>query len=177
MCPGNEKMKNLIVNLKLRPILFPVLIFCCVLDILGSNQVQADNGTVRNFGKQCAGTYLVDVSNGNIDLWSFTSDGVFFGTSSGQGIFNFSDFQGAWKKTSHQEIIGTVLDFSFGDGGELINIARFDTTLRFLDRKCEEVEGEIILLFFELDENPLDINSDNGDPLEFTFIGRRVTVN
>ena len=174
-------MKDLItrinVCLLLQPMLLPIIIFCCVSGILPSNQVQADDDKGRSFGGKCAGTYLVNVSNGNIDLWSFSSDGIFFGTSSGQGIFNFSDFQGAWKKTGLRDITGTVLDFSFGDGGELINIARLDATLRFLYRKCEEVEGELILRFFELDEDPLDLDSDSDEPLEFTFTGRRVTVN
>lgn len=174
-------MKDLIIKLKLRLVtrgmLFPVFIFCCVWGVLASTQVHADDDKGHNIGKRCAGTYLINVSNGNTDLWSFSGEGLFWGTSSSQGVFNFSDFQGAWKKTGRREIIGTVLDFSFGDGGELINIARFDATLRFLDKKCKEVEGEIILRFFELDEDPLDLSSESSDPLHFIFTGRRLIVN
>jgi hypothetical protein len=129
------------------------------------------------FPKNCAGTYLVELSDGSQRLWTLTNDGVFLGTSSNQRVLNFSDAQGAWERDGNQGVKAVGLDFSFDpDSGALINVGRRDITLHTVGSGCDNVAGNFTLRLFGAGEDPLDPASDTGQPITGTFTGRRVSV-
>jgi hypothetical protein len=121
------------------------------------------------------GTYLVQEDAGAQSLWTFSKDGTVQFASSAQGPLNFSDAHGAWKQT-RRNIKATVLDFNYAGSPPPSAIARVDAELTF-SKKCSTVEGSFQLRFFDPGtEDPLNPESDNGDPLSDSFTGRRVTV-
>ena len=122
------------------------------------------------------GTYLVFQGSGIKSLWTFTSGGNLIVTSSAQSAVNFSTQHGTWEIAGPEEIRATLLDFSFDDQGDLINIARVDIVVNFTDTGCDEIEGDFSFRFFEADEDPLDPSTDTGEPLSDTITGWRLTV-
>ena len=128
-------------------------------------------------GKCIVGTYLIEEGSGTRGIWTFNKDGNFIGTSSAQSLLNFSALQGVWEKTGHRAVTATLLDFSFDDQGNLLNIARVDIFVRGHGKKCENVDGEFSLRFFEDGEDPLKPETDTGQPFLDLFSGRRITVN
>ena len=139
-------------------------------------QVLADSD--EKDSKRClVGTYLIEEGSGTRGFWEFSKDGNFTGTSSAQPLLNFSTLQGMWKQTGKRTAKATVLDFSFDDQGNLINIARVDILMRGKGKKCQKVEGEFSLRFFEDGEDPLKPDTDTGKPFMDLFKGERITTN
>jgi hypothetical protein len=121
------------------------------------------------------GTYLMREAAGAQSLWTFSRDGNVQMASSAQGPLNFSDGHGAWKQTGSRKAKATFLDFNYGQAPPPDAIARVDSELTF-SKNCSTVEGSFELRFFDPSaEDPLDPESDTGDPLTDTFTGRRVT--
>jgi hypothetical protein len=125
-------------------------------------------------GSCIPGSYLVKEGSGTWSIWTFSKDGTVEFSSSAQGAFHFSDARGAWRKTRSLEAKLTLLDFTFGATPQPDSIARVDATFSF-SKKCTTLEGNFELRFFDpVTEDPLDINSDSGDPVSDTFTGRRI---
>jgi len=126
------------------------------------------------------GTYLVREGSGTQSLWSFSGDRTLHVTSSAQGALNFGDGYGAWKQASHKQIKSTVLDFNYSSsptngGFPPSAIARVDAVSSF-SKHCKEMEGSFELRFFDPEtEDPLDPDTDTGNPVVDTFTGRRVS--
>jgi len=78
--------------------------------------------------------------------------------------------------TEPGEISAILLDFSFNDAGEPINVARLDVVLRKASRMCDKLKGELTLQFFEDGEDPRDPSTDAGKPVRHTLEGRRLTI-
>lgn len=83
---------------------------------------------------------------------------------------------GSWVRTGNREAKIVLLDFSFDSEGAEANIARADITISFNGENCEETEGSFELRFFEDDEDPFDITSDDGEVIEDTFTGRKLLL-
>jgi len=122
------------------------------------------------------GTYLVEEGNGTRSIWSLGARGVIMITSSAQPALDFSDAQGAWIRTGKLQASATSLDFSFDGEGGLLNIAKVNADLRFTDKSCGEIEGEIAVYFYEPGVDPLDPDSVPENVITDTYTGRRVTV-
>jgi len=134
----------------------------------------ASNSLADTFPKCFIGSYLLEQGSGIMSLWTFGARGTLIVTSSSQKALSFSTEHGSWHKSAQKQAKSTMLDFSFGEDGELINIARIDATTNFNGNNCEEIEGEFTLRFFEPDQDPLNIESASGEPITDTFTGRRV---
>jgi hypothetical protein len=132
------------------------------------------NSLADTFPRCFIGTYLLEQGSGTMSLWTFGARGTIIVTSSAQEELNFSTEQGSWKKSARSQAKSTMLDFSFGEDGELINIARVDATINFLGSNCDEVEGSFSLRFFDNGQDPLNPDNSNGDTITDTFTGRRV---
>jgi hypothetical protein len=132
----------------------------------------ADKGNAR----ERAGTYFIQEASGAQAIWTLERDGAFLATSSTQPLFRFSDQQGVWENDAGRGVRGVILDFSFDANGNAINVARADVSLRPVDGRYDSVEGEFTLRFFEPGEDPLDPSSDTGQPINDTFVGRRLEV-
>lgn len=128
------------------------------------------------FPKCFIGTYLLKEGSGTRSLWTFGARGIIIATSSSQEALSFSTEHGSWEKSERRQAKSTMLDFSFGDSGELINIARVDATINFNGKNCDEIEGEFTLRFFDPDQDPLNPATSNTDPITDTFTGRRVNA-
>jgi hypothetical protein len=151
--------------------LMPTKTLVFALLLLGSAGALAAEGSSRF----CAGTYLIQQASGPKSLWTFDPDGAFLGTSSAQPKFNFSNQQGAWTEDD-QGAQGVLLDFSFDNSGNLINIGRVDASLHAVGDGCGNVAGSFSLRFCTAGEDPLN-PSTCGTPTTDTFTGRRLTVN
>ena len=128
------------------------------------------------FPKCFIGTYLIEEGSGTISLWTFGARGTIIVTSSEQKELSFSTEHGSWEKSGSRQAKSTMLDFSFGEEGELSNLARVDVTTNFIGINCDEVEGSFTLRFFDKDEDPLNPDNSNGEPISDTFTGRRVST-
>jgi hypothetical protein len=137
---------------------------------------EAQAGGSDKYPKCFVGTYLVEEGNGTKSIWSLGSRGVILITSSAQPSLDFSDAQGAWIRTSKLEASATSLDFSFDGEGNLLNVAKVNTGIRFADKNCREMEGELTVLFYEPGVDPLDPDSVPENVVSDTFTGRRVLV-
>ena len=173
-------MRSLISNVRTKQVI-RVRWCLCIAGVLflviglGMNEVRANSQGARG-GNCYAGTYLFKSASNSLSMWTFTKDGNVLATSSVQKTLNFSDMQGVWKVTGPGEISALLLDFSFNDAGEPINVARLDVVLRQASRMCDKLEGELTLHFFEDGEDPLDPSTDTGEPLRDTLEGRRLTI-
>ena len=154
--------------------LFAVGIFV-ILGMCNPLEARADSDEMK-FKNCLVGTYLIEEGSGTRGLWEFNKDGNFTGTSSAQPLLNFSTLQGVWKQTGKRTAKATVLDFSFDDQENLINIARVDILIRGKGGKCRKVEGEFSLRFFEEGEDPLNPHTDTGKPFMDLFTGQRILV-
>ena len=152
--------------------LFAIGIFV-ILGMCNPPEARADSDE-KNFKKCLVGTYLIEEGSGTRGLCEFNKDGNFTGTSSAQPLLNFSTLQGMWKQTGKRTVKATVLDFSNDDQGNLINIARVDILVRKDGKKCQRIEGEFSLRFFEEGEDPLKPETDTGSPFMDLFKGQRI---
>ena len=143
--------------------------------ILPVAQVRADSDDRRAL-RCLVGTYLIEEGSGTKDVWTFTKDGNFIGTSSAQPLLNFSTLQGVWKQKDWKRAKATALDFTVDDQGNLLNIARVDLLVEFNRKSCEKIEEEFSLRFFENGEDPLRPETDTGRPIMDLFKGTRITV-
>ena len=122
------------------------------------------------------GTYLMQEGAGAQSVWTFSREGTVQMASSAQGPLNFSDGHGAWRPSGSRKAKVTILDFTYGQNPPPDFVVRVDAELVF-SKKCSTVEGNFELRFFDpQSEDPLDPESDSGDPLSDTFTGRRVTT-
>ena len=155
---------------------YPVCCLSLLLLIISFAQ-QVFAGSNRGEGENCfTGTYIFETASDSLSMWTFTRDGNVLVTSSVQKTLNFSDIQGVWKVADPGKVKSVLLDFSFNNTGEPINVARLDVTLRKTGKTCDELEGEFELRFFEDGEDPLDPSTDTGTPLSDTLHGRRLIV-
>ncbi|MFT3772205.1 MAG: hypothetical protein QM820_42935 [Minicystis sp.] len=123
----------------------------------------------------CAGTYLIQEDGGAKDFWTFAADGSFFGTTSTQPLYNFSNQQGSWEKAGSNGARGSLLAFVYDDDNTLMTTARIDITFHTAGQGCDQIAGSLVVRTFEDGEDPLDPATDTGDPIASdTFIGRRV---
>jgi len=127
------------------------------------------------FPAHCAGTYLIEEDGGAMDFWTFAADGSFFGTTSTQELFHFSNQQGSWKKTGDDGARGVLLAFVWDDDDTLLTVARIDLAWQTVGAGCDRIAGSLVVRTFEAGEDPLDPGTDTGDPIASdTFSGRRV---
>ena len=125
----------------------------------------------------CAGTYLIQEDGGAKDFWTFAADGAFFGTTSTQPLFKFSNQQGSWEKDGSAGARGVLFAFVYNDDNTLMTTARIDIAFQTIGQGCDRIAGSLVVRTFEDGEDPLDPATDTGDPLAFdTFTGRRVQV-
>jgi hypothetical protein len=131
----------------------------------------------QSFPASCAGTYLIDEDGGAKDFWTFAADGSFFGTTSTQPLFNFSNQQGSWKKTGNDGAQGVLLAFVFDDDNTLLTTARIQILFHTVGAGCGEIAGSLEVRTYEGGEDPLDPSTDADDPIATdTFSGRRVSA-
>ena len=127
------------------------------------------------FPASCAGTYLIEEDGGAKDFWTFEADGTFFGTTSTQPLYNFSNQQGSWKKNGSEGAEGVLFAFVFDDNNELLTTARIDISVHTVGEGCDTLAGSLEGRFFEDGEDPLDPATDPDGPVfSDTFTGRRV---
>jgi hypothetical protein len=125
----------------------------------------------------CAGTYLIQEAGGARDFWTFAADGAFFGTTSTQPLFNFSNQQGSWTKDGSDGARGVLFAFVYNDDNTLLTTARIDITFQTAGHGCDQIAGSLVVRTFEDGEDPLDPATDTGTPIaEDTFTGRRVQI-
>lgn len=125
----------------------------------------------------CAGTYLIAEDGGARDFWTFAADGSFFGTTSTQPLFNFSNQQGSWTKDGNAGARGVLFAFVYNSDNTLNSTARIDITFQSQGHGCEGITGSLVVRTFEDGEDPLDPATDTGDPIASdTFTGRRVQI-
>ena len=125
----------------------------------------------------CAGTYLIQENGGAQDFWTFAADGAFFGTTSTQPLFNFSNQQGSWTKAGSGDARGVLFAFVYNPDNTLNSTARIDITFHAEGQGCDRISGSLVVRTFEDGEDPLDPATDTGDPIASdTFAGRRVQV-
>ena len=147
-------------------------VFACLFLTLFTTPLLADGPSAR-----CTGTYLIEEDGGARDFWTFEPDGTFFGTTSTQPLFNFSNQQGSWRKVGRDGIRGVLFAFVWNDDNTLLTTARIDIEVQTDSRRCETISGSLVVRTFEDGEDPLDPSTDEDDPIaEDTFSGRRVVV-
>jgi hypothetical protein len=123
----------------------------------------------------CAGTYLIQEAGGAKDFWTFAADGTFFGTTSTQPLFHFSNQQGSWEKAGSDGARGVLFAFVYNDDNTLMTTARIDISFQTAGQGCGQIAGSLVVRTFEDGEDPLDPATDTGDPIASdTFTGRRV---
>lgn len=146
--------------------------------ILGSLlAVSAVPAQAAGFPSSCAGTYLIEEAGGARDFWTFAADGTFFGTTSTQPLFNFSNQQGSWKKDGGPGARGVLLAFVFDENDELFQLARVDIALATAGQGCDEIAGSLEVRLYEPDGDPLGPDALEVPPaFTDTFSGRRVTA-
>jgi hypothetical protein len=127
------------------------------------------------FPSSCAGTYLIEEAGGARDFWTFAADGTFFGTTSTQPLFDFSNQQGSWRKVGGAGAEGVLLAFVFDDNDELFQLARVDIALATVGQGCDEIAGSLEVRLYEPDDDPLGPGALEVPPaFTDTFTGRRV---
>ncbi|WP_437596276.1 hypothetical protein WMF28_27230 [Sorangium sp. So ce590] len=128
----------------------------------------------NGFPRRCAGTYLISEAGGARDFWTFTADGAFFGTTSTQPLYNFSNQQGSWEKVGDDGARGALFAFVYDEDNTLLTTARIDIVLDTVGQGCDEIAGSLVVRTFEDGEDPLDPSTDTGEPIASdTFTGRR----
>ncbi|WP_433927502.1 hypothetical protein AB3662_30850 [Sorangium cellulosum] len=128
------------------------------------------------FPHGCAGTYLISEAGGARDFWTFAADGSFFGTTSTQPLYNFSNQQGSWEKVGNNGARGALFAFVYDEDNTLMTTARIDIVLETVGQGCDEIAGALVVRTFEDGEDPLHPSTDTGAPIASdTFTGRRAT--
>ncbi|WP_437980244.1 hypothetical protein [Sorangium sp. So ce117] len=126
------------------------------------------------FPSSCAGTYLISEAGGARDFWTFAADGSFFGTTSTQPLYNFSNQQGSWEKVGNDGARGALFAFVYDEDNTLMTTARIDIVLDTVGQGCDNIAGSLVVRTFEDGEDPLDPSTDTGEPIASdTFTGRR----
>ena len=147
------------------------LFFASLLAFLAVPSVPLFAGAVP---ASCAGTYLIEEAGGAKDFWTFAADGSFFGTTSTQPLFHFSNQQGSWEKAGNDGARGVLFAFVYNDDNTLMTTARIDIAFQTTGQGCHQIAGSLVVRTFEEGEDPLDPATDTGDPIASdTFIGRR----
>lgn len=131
----------------------------------------------RAFPASCAGTYLTQEAGGARDFWTLDADGTFFGTTSTQALFHFTNQQGTWTKNGDDGAKGVLLAFVFADDNSVQSIARIDISLHTVGDGCDSIAGSLEVRSFEAGEDPLNPGTDTGPPIATdTFTARRVAI-
>ena len=151
-------------------ILFSIIFICSLM--ISCN----DSSEASDFPDCFVGIYINEEGSGAESIWNLYKDGNFAGQSSTEKVFNFSGQLGSWVRTGNREAKIVLLDFSFDSEGAEANIARADITISFNGQNCEATEGSFELRFFEDNEDPFDITSDDGEVIEDTFTGRKLLL-
>ncbi|MDY7094341.1 MAG: hypothetical protein SX243_15330 [Acidobacteriota bacterium] len=150
-----------------RALLFAVLSLLLCLSAFTPLEAQGPKG-------QCGGSYYIEEDGGARDVWTFSADGTFFGTTSTQPLIGFSDQQGHWQRQG-QGGEGVLLTFVFNDDNTLLTVGRVEIEFQADDIRCNRISGSLSVRTFEDGEDPLDPSTDTGDPIaEDTFVGRRI---
>jgi len=145
------------------------LVICLVLAVASTPLF------ARGLPATCAGTYYIEEDGGARDFWTFEADGSFFGTTSTQPLYNFSNQQGSWKKDGNRGAKGVLLAFVYNSDNTLQSVARTEITFHTVGRGCGMITGSLEVRTFEDGEDPLDPQTDVDEPIAAdTFIGRRV---
>lgn len=128
----------------------------------------------RGVPARCAGTYLIQEDGGAMDFWTFEPGGTFYGTTSTQPLYNFSNQQGSWRRNGRDGGKGVLLSFVWDDDNTLLTVARTEISFDVVGPGCE-IAGSLEVRTFEGGEDPLDPSTDTGEPIATdTFSGRRV---
>ena len=149
----------------------PFLIFISLFLSSCSNQTGASD-----FPYCFVGTYIIEQVSGTKRIWNLSNDGTIAGQSSAQEEFKFTGQLGSWTRTGNREAKIVLFDFSFNEGVVEANIARVDVIITFNGENCEEVEGSFELRFFDDNEEPFDITSDDGEVIEEAFTGSKLLL-
>jgi len=157
-----------------KTLLPPVLTAAAILLFSIPTSAAASHASPRDFPSCFIGTFLVQEGNGAQSIWTFGPGGVLFIISSAQEALNFTDEQGAWKKTGKREAVGTTLDFSFDPDGSLANIAKVNSDITFTGRSCSDIQGQFTVSFYAPGVDPLDPDSTPENVVSDTFTGKRV---
>ncbi len=121
-------------------------------------------------------TYINEEGSGTKRIWNLSNDGTIAGQSSAQEDFNFTGQLGSWTRTGNREAKIVLFDFSFNQEGVGAIIARLDAIMTFNGENCEEVEGSFELRFFDDNEDPFNITSDDGEVIEEAFTGSKLLL-
>jgi hypothetical protein len=153
--------------------LLPFLIFISLYLSSCSNQTGASD-----FPDCFVGTYINinEEGSGTKRIWNLSNDGTIAGQSSAQEDFNFTGQLGSWTRTGNREAKIVLFDFSFNQEGVGAIIARVDVIMTFNGENCEEVEGSFELRFFDDNEDPFNITSDDGEVIEEAFTGSKLLL-
>jgi hypothetical protein len=163
---GKTTKEKSMLNLRLVPVLLVLLLAAA-----------AGPALAGGFPASCPGTYLIQEDGGARDFWTFAADGTFFGTTSTQPLFNFSNQQGSWQRVGGQGAEGVLLAFIFDDNDELLQLARIDIDWATTGQGCGEIAGSLEVRLYEPVEDPLGPDALDVPPAFLdTFTGRRVTV-
>ncbi len=126
----------------------------------------------------CAGTFLIEEDGGARDFWTFAADGSFFGTTSTQPLYNFSNQQGSWELVGHHGAKGVLLAFVYNDDNTLLTTARIEIHFSRVGPRCDHNRRLARSAHLRRRRRPLDPSTDTGDPIASdTFSGRRVQAN
>jgi len=129
------------------------------------------------FPAACAGSYVIAEDGGTTSLWTFVADGTFFGTTSTQPLFNFSNQQGSWSRDGNDGGHGVLIAFVWNGDDTLATVARTDIAFAPTGVGCDEIAGSLVVRTFEDGEDVLDPSTDADDPIaEDTWTGRRIVA-
>lgn len=155
------------MNARMRPgralaVIFLLLVF--------AGPAAADSRSER-LGERIAGSYLITHDGtGSRDVLTIGADGTFLMTSSDSFAFQFTNSQGAWKRTRRRSIKAKVVNFDFDDKG--VGIVRFDISF---DRRYRRITGSFAGTIVGNDvDDPL--NADSPVLFSDSFTGQRITA-
>ena len=131
------------------------------------------------FGKNVSGSYLLEQSDGFMQILTLTDKGGAFSQNNGQftGANQFGDQQGAWKKTGRRQIKIETLDFTFNVESDSFTGFGRSTFAAEFQKGFDALTGTVFVEIFSFDQDPLDPNAiplQTFGPNEFT--GRRITA-
>ena len=134
---------------------------------------------VAEVGGCIPASYLAAEGSGTQSLLTFSSDGTFQVTSSGEHAFGFSHIQGTWQRHGAHDVRAVGLDFGLplnptGAGAPPEWITRIDLSLRF-SQNCQVFAGGFELRFYDATEDPLEPPTTAPDGAD-TITARRIQV-
>lgn len=135
--------------------------------------------SVGEVGGCIPGSYLAAEGSGTQSLLTFSSDGTFQVTSSGERAFGFSHIQGTWLRQGAHDVRAIGLDFGLPlnptDAGAPPEwITRIDLSLRF-SQDCRAFAGGFELRFYDATEDPLEAPATAPDGAD-TLTARHIQV-